>query len=109
MRGCFSKIAWKRTRIRLRFGQLSMATLSWSTQGSLSPGPLVSGASRAHLAWGQVYYLAAGITATVAALVALLRPGGTSAGGDAEGPREAGRPPGRSLRTGVHVAHPFSF
>lgn len=50
-------------------------TFAWSLGYAL--GPFVSGASRSYLAWGQVYYLAAGIAAGVGLLVVLNTPTAT--------------------------------
>lgn len=70
-------------------------TFSWSLGYAL--GPLASGASRTYLEWGQVYYLAAGLTAAVAVLVGLFRAQRAAPGNAEEAPREPMRAPGRSL------------
>ncbi|MFH1571239.1 MAG: MFS transporter [Gemmatimonadota bacterium] len=58
-------------------------TFSWSLGYAL--GPFASGAARGFLAWGQVYYLAAGIAAVLAVLVATLEPERTPVAAPAPG------------------------
>jgi MFS family permease len=57
-------------------------TFSWSLGYAL--GPFLSGAARTHMAWSQVYYLAALICAVVALLVLFFRPARPKDGPPAE-------------------------